>query len=97
MPLAPTFCKSQVNKVYDKLYNDLTKLNSEKEQSAYLSKAKEDFKTLDKWTNQNLNEDIIGCIIVHAQKPDGTIKLYNQKALKKRCFSRSKSSKCLYE
>jgi hypothetical protein len=80
-------CFSMITSVYTTLYNDLLNLKTENEQTNYLNKARKDFKGLSKCHSSNPNIDLIGCIISNSEKPDGTIKLYNQKFLKKRYTS----------
>jgi hypothetical protein len=77
-------CFSFKNQIYTTLYKNLVNFKSEADQTAFLTKSKEDFKGLNKCDGSNANEDIIGCIVANSEKPDGAIKLYNQQFLKKR-------------
>jgi hypothetical protein len=77
-------CFSLKNEIYSILYSNLLNKKTENEQTTFLNKATDDFKGLGKCDGSNPNESIVGCIIANANKPDGTIKLFNQQFLKKR-------------
>jgi hypothetical protein len=78
-----SLCKSFDKKhIYTTAYKKLVKLTSELDQTTFFNQFREDFKGLNSCSSGDVGA--IGCFIAWSEKPDGTIKLYNQKFLRDR-------------
>jgi len=76
-------CKSFDKKhIYTTAYKKFLKLTSELDQTTFFNQFREDFKGLNSCSSGDVGA--IGCFIAWSEKPDGTIKLYNQKFLRDR-------------